>query len=746
MVKKIRYPLLIALTILLWFASTASEATNEDEARKLSQQALNLQAQHRWEEAVAILENGHSNCGNHARAKICRSILSFSLGYLYQKRSEVQASENKNYLGKAARYYRQALSDQPRNTQIMKNLALVLQNLGYWEQAARLFHGLALQDDDKRATYLVARGDLYRENDRPADAFKSYEMALKHNPSDETANRKLLSLYQQTPDFTAEDLFQYSLRLKEQDLPGLAKDGFEQVINRTYASNVTLSEAALLHWAELLAVNDWVSMEAFRRLPDVEKWQSSAVRELQDFVNGSGAASGKLDWWKQNDVRRHVAASVLKAKADTLRISGNVKMAADTYQAALEIAPRFFRYDRGGLKSRPVVSMNIALELASIYYKYAKLLDPGGGRFKRLVNELFDEKALYYIRNDLMAIQRSHTVLGLIYSEKGQWTSTWRAGNAIFQLDHALKTAKTRVETNPKNYQPLPHLQSLLAKGCTIVSKSKTGKAKADLIKKAFSTYLDASMGYMDLDDLGKADQMIEMAKTLNGVPSAVESRRGEQIKTTLRSREAIQHFQADHFDPKSANYYGKLPFNRWLFDPKALRLDPSFANRQRFKALSDLGAKALIFNATQEGLRLQSLALKIIRVENSLSSMQDIVRLNQIKKGFRNIIHLPRSEQVIRTGSNLEANAFYKDGRIWTLSWSPDQQPLQVGVGQDLILSGQITESLIREVMLPATTVRLDIQNGNVKILRHQSSPETVTKASMVIKNIEGVRKVQIK
>ena len=62
-----------------------------------------------------------------------------------------------------------------------------------------------------------------------------------------------------------------------------------------------------------------------------------------------------------------------------------------------------------------------------------------------------------------------------------------------------------RVEIDSKNYQPFPHLQGLLAEGYTIVNNPQ----------KAFTTYIDAAMGYLDLDDLKIADQMIEITKSL---------------------------------------------------------------------------------------------------------------------------------------------------------------------------------------------------------------------------------------
>src|SRR6185295_10787206 len=90
-------------------------------------------------------------------------------------------------------------------------------------------------------------------------------------------------------------------------------------------------------------------------------------------------------------------------------------------------------------------------------------LDPKGQRLGSIINDMFRSKAAAYERGDLDAIQRHHTVLGMIYARRGVWTSTGRAQNAIFQLEHALSVARQReASVGP---QPLPELKSQLADG-----------------------------------------------------------------------------------------------------------------------------------------------------------------------------------------------------------------------------------------------------------------------------------------
>ena len=81
--------------------------------------------------------------------------------------------------------------------------------------------------------------------------------------------------------------------------------------------------------------------------------------------------------------------------------------------------------------------------------------------------------------------------------------------------------------------------------------------------------------------------------------------------------------------------------------------MDRSFFNRQRFKALADFGLKASQLGASHQALLFQTQAIEITKEENTLSSTDDIVRLEQIKKVVLRNIKLQNEEKIIDTGKN---------------------------------------------------------------------------------------------
>ena len=526
--------LLISSSFIFFATSNIVAQTSEiEQTRSLTSQAQNLVNQKSWEEAIQLLQEGLQNCDNQKKAIECRVILNFNLGYLYQIKDIGDVKTNHTV---AAEYYNKALSDQPHNVQIISNLALVLQHLGKWEEAVNMFNRAAEIDTEKRESYLIAIGDLYLENNHLSQALESYRKAVGLNPTNETAHRKILTLYKRLPVEQIDELFEYSVYLEEINHPELAKDGFDQVINRSFISNSSLAEEALIYWAELSALQGWIDEESLQALP-VQEWSSSAINELIGLVGNPEINANNLNWWGENLLRSHVAASILKAVGTHMYVNGEIIRTANVYELALWIAPGFYSYDHE-LANKPIIRMNIVLELASLYTKHPQL-DPNGDKFQDLEDLLFREKGTSYEMGALEAIQRSHTVLGLIYAEREKW-SRWGADNGIFQLEHALSTAKQLAEIDPKNFQPLPHLQSLLIKGYSEIGRED----------KIFTLSLNSAMGYLDLDDISKAEQMLESASTFFATGTVTEKRKHNELKIILTTRQQIEELTQDNFEP----------------------------------------------------------------------------------------------------------------------------------------------------------------------------------------------------
>jgi len=729
---KIKYfsvSLFIIFTILLAsYKNVFPQSIGIQEAREISRKSQELIEQKKWTEAIKILQEGIQRCSNDEKAKEYRAIINFSLGYLYQLWADEDITKKTNYLKKSIELYKLALNGFPNKIQILNNLAIVHKRLRQWQSVIEVLKEIIEIDREKHNTYYIALGDIYREIKNSEEAFKNYRKASELNPIDKSPHWRILSLYRRLSDDEIEnkikDLFKYAINLKKLGQYELAKNGFEQVINRSYQSNTPLAEKTLILWAELGATKGWISEESLQSLPNEDKWDSSAIKELRRLLKNPKKT--RLKWWVSDEYQSYVAASVMKALGNHFLMRGKFIDSENIFDLAHEAAP----------KNHPFIILDIKSELASLYHKYPSL-DPQGRKLRALIGSLFIGKGEAYERGDLDAIQRYHTILGLIYSERGQWwTSEGQADNAIFQLKYALNTAWRRARKDDKNFQPLPHLQSLLAKGYSIERRKK----------EAFSTYVDAAIGYLDLDSLEKSEEMIRKANTFFNEVNARARKKLKETKKILKSRQRIPDLQRKNIVSTSVEYFGKMGNFNWLYDPNNLSLNKSFLGRQRFKAFADLGNLASKLEAHQEALRLQTHAMEIIKKENILTNMDDIIRLEKIKTSVLQLIHLKSSKQTIGTSQNLKKDSNYKNGKIWWMQSPSEPYPMQVGISSDLLLATTIANRISIEPSVASELLTIQLQEGIVTILEEQSSPEIIKRADEFLKNIEGVKHVAIK
>lgn len=628
--------LIVTAILFVLVKNVASQSNGIEQAKDMSYRAQGLVQERQWAEAIEVLSVGFEKYTNQEEKKEYGAILNFSMGYVYQRMSDEEPGERISNLELAAKFYRQTLVDAPGNVQVMDNLTLVLKSLGQWQEAVGLLRRAAEISPQKRGAYLLTLGDLYRENDSLPRALECYRQASELNPSHETPHWRILNLYQGLPDEVLRELLRYSKHLAEINHPELAKAGFAQVINRSFRLNVALAEEALIYWAELMATQGWILEQSLQYLPAVAEWPSAAIRELGSLVKEPETAGSHLEWWQTGDLRRHVAAFTMKAVGKNFLLKGDFTRSAAVYELALHIAPSFSRYGGSKLEKKPIIALDIGLELANLYHRYPSL-DPMNEKFPDLITKLFNEKTMAYAEKDLSAVQRYHTILGLIYAERRQWTSPWRPGNAIFQLEHALRTAQKRARRNPKDLQTLPHLQSLLAKGY-----AETGKDK-----EACRTYVNATMGYLDLDGLAKAEQALELAAAFPAAAITGNTQKLKELNYILDSRQEIPQLKASNLDSNKASnldsnsvqYYRKFPEYHWLFDPDNIALDKSFVDRQRFKAFADLASHSSELHAWGESsfLRTQAAGLATT-VGNTLTSTDDVLRLKRMDTSFAHL------------------------------------------------------------------------------------------------------------
>ncbi len=713
--------LLMTVHIFTYADNSIAQTYGINDAKNISQRAQYLYDHNRCDKAIKVLNEGLSKCSN----KNCRAMLNFSLGFLYQQEAEKDGVGRLQHLENAAKLYSVALNDLPDNIQIINNLALVSKSMGMWNRAVDLLKKAVEVDRNQSDLYMTEIGDIYREHDNLKLALSSYIRASEANPDNKTPLWRILTLYQRLPGKELKDLLTFSMKLIDMNHAELARYGFQQVINRSYPSKPELAKKVFLSWVELGSSEGWISKESFQSLP-VKSWSFDGLQELHRLVMNPFEADDELHWWTETPYRRDLVANVMNTLAKDILVKGKVKNAVHIYESALKIAPEIYSYDDDKLKNKTIIRMNIALELASLYHKYPNL-DPDGKKFKDLERRLFNEKAFHYAKKDLPGVQRSHTVLGLIYVERKKWKSERGADNAIFQLEHALSTAKERTKRNPSSYQPLPYLNKLLAMGY-----ASTGK-----LEKTYSSCIEAVKGYLDYDDLEKAEQVL---KKYSGVStsSVSDKKKHKELRMIVDTRKQIPKLKEDSLNPTSNVYYEKISDFNWLKSSNNLALDKSFLNRQRFKALADFGERASNLGLAAEPVILKAQALEVIKKEKTLANMDDVVRLKNIKKILlldKNIF-IKNPYEVIRIIDNRDQGS-YKKGNVLSVTLPCEQHETQIAVSQDLFIAAEIQGAISKENDPKVKPLKLSIGDSEVTILKNQRPEVDVEKAKNLIQSI---------
>jgi hypothetical protein len=233
--------------------------------------------------------------------------------------------------------------------------------------------------------------------------------------------------------------------------------------------------------------------------------------EMERFLRSADPDSAP--WWLNAPDRRHALAhaALLRGSAEAAR--RNLQLAERFWSAGIIV----------GEHGSATVA-DIQRELALLYTR-EPTLDPGGSRFARLENEIFEEKSEALISRDLEAAQRFHQTLALIYAQRGIWQSE-SARNAITQLTWALRAADERAREGTF-FQPLPEVHELLAVGFDSVGNRRDAAREAEAAVRA----------YLDVDDIEGAKRTAATLERLGG------SRLLEPLKQviTLRTNTACE-------------------------------------------------------------------------------------------------------------------------------------------------------------------------------------------------------------
>lgn len=588
-------------------------------ARSATKHAEQLIHRGQFESAAALLDD--LGCGDLDE---CETLRQFSKGFLYESWAGSDKQHAELMLARAVDFYSAALQHSPDNQQILTNLSLAARSGGDLDTAVEAAEKLVSLDSVGAYERYLYLGDLQLAQGRQQPALQAYYSAIESNRGRPEAHRRVMDVTISIGNPGA--VYDRSMKLAR-DFPEIAIAGLAFTINKDYKNDADRAERALTSWTALSADLGRVTIGTLGSLPQPEVWRSNGIRELHQLIQNRKI---QLDWWIETSERRDAMSRLLRQQAALKRaVPESEPDAAQRYALALlnkavEIAPSFKAYLRGPLKGKSNAQLDAASDLVSLHHaiktdaNYDALTDISADQLKHMTEVLFSGKAGAYAAGQLDAIQRYHTVLGMVYYETGRIRSDW-ADNAEYQLRHALKTADRVGSERPERYQPLPELEDMLAD--VYYRRGESGKGAERSLR--------ASMGYLETDKLATAATALQSARE-NGADAG----KTRAVRSILQGRNLAddREFQMAVAADDSTVMNDKLA---WIDHPDTLPLDPEFVARQRFKVLADIASGLGSVGDPALARQLSAQALDNAYQQSTLTSLQDIRRIQSIENSL---------------------------------------------------------------------------------------------------------------
>jgi tetratricopeptide (TPR) repeat protein len=582
-------PSLLRTTCLLSLALTVVAQAEEPAAREAQKirntlsAAQELQKNGNFEAATALVRRDLEPSLPTKATPQTRVRTDFALGYLYDQEASRRPADSKALLRRSEEYYRAVLKERPDHEAAAQNLAWVYRRLGEEDKAVSLLAGAVKNGPDKTGNLALQLGDLYSRQQTWDKALVSYTAAAAKSGS-EVARRRVIRTYGHLPAQETAPLLA-TLPNWEPQAPGVAKMGYETLFRRAGQVPDAVAEKALFLWVDLLARRDSLSAADLEALPaewrpatELRRW----LEFLQDTPGGRPPSIGQSE-----SIRRHVFARLALAVGGTHLRARNLEAAGVVWRLGLEAAPELRDYEniRRQYPGFYFIKPDLARELAFLYFQYApsKADHTEIDRLAGLRQELFEAKGEAYEIGDLEAIQRLHATLGLIYEKMGVWGSALDSQNAQFQLDHALMLADQR-ERETGFHQPLPELSRMLA----------DGQKKLNRPEEAGRNYLRAAEGYLDLDQLKPAGEMLQNAHSLEAPTEFEWQSRMQEVERTLQIRRRVAQAAGTAGGPPEAGHSPLSPDELERLAQELRGNRPPLPPLHQFKVFSDLAILAM--------------------------------------------------------------------------------------------------------------------------------------------------------
>jgi hypothetical protein len=493
------------------FTVTASGAHAQGNTRAIVlpkvNTALSAAKSGRFAEARQNLETLLAGCGTGADGRDCRVLSAAGLGAVLQRQGSADRRNHDSLYTASVAYYDRILREVPNSPDALYGKALAYRALGPHEWQESFFKQAPSLDSARASLYFTFQGDYYASAKRLPEAAAAYRQAVRQDGENDGARAGLVDALAALGRQSSLELLQ-SARDWESRYPESASSAYRAVLINAFAPGSqrdAIADSAMLGLVRVQTRNR-LAVGAVPREVSVT-W--TPVREIRSFLDSARATVAP--WWGLTDERRTVLAQSALAGGKAAAAAGRFDAAEHLFAEGVRIARR-----------SSSVSLDLQRELALLYFHHSEL-DASRAKFDALEQNIFEGKMGALASGDLEAAQRYHTTLGLIYAERGVWTSSTFARNAEQQLGWALDKADER-QQRQRFYQPLPELRRLLAH-----AQDSLGH-RGDAARR----YAEAAEAFLDADDFAAASDAVRNAMRLGAGSDAALAQRALALRSDL--------------------------------------------------------------------------------------------------------------------------------------------------------------------------------------------------------------------
>jgi tetratricopeptide (TPR) repeat protein len=481
------------------------------------------------EEAVRLVEEGeHDRALELVERRLeapptggeVAALRAYTLGWIHARIALARGDAAAE--ARAVAYYREAIATPPpeaardEKVDASENLAILLRRQGRLEEAIAVLE--AIPDDWKLPEHRLAVADILFRLGRFEEAASVFAAVHRLVPEDvHTADRALHTFARLAP-FPTDEALELCDSFEEHGLVTQELAGLELVLQALALDPGEpdangAANAVFERWLDRSLESDAFSSTRLERLPELE---GSALSETRAFLAEPTAdLAPEATHWSSARARALLLARAVRVLAEERELAGQPALALDRLGVAAALLDDTHADDRDSADPEVItLAVEIALDRLLLVEDYPSL------EGRDLADEILAQPTLApasIARVSPEVRERFHTVLGLLFANRGWWfvgevsgpaapgglpAPLWRS--APYHLEQAVVAGRT-ARGQDASREPLPHLMHILAEGLE----------ESGHLEEAVVAHTRAARGYEQQEELVLARRSYRRAREL---------------------------------------------------------------------------------------------------------------------------------------------------------------------------------------------------------------------------------------